>query len=241
MKSGHSRRRVLQGLAGAPLVLGWDPRARSGVTEAAACDFSRLPPLDGTLHVDPATRAAFADDFGHLLSREPCAVLAPGSIRDLDDMVTLARRQGLKLAMNGQSGTPDRRESHSSFGQAQVAGGVAVDARPFAEIDDITPEGASVEAGVLWSELFDAAAPLGLTPPVLTDYMHLSIGGTLSMGGIGGATSRFGTQADNVISLRVLTGEGQRATCSRRRSPELFEAVLAGQGQCGIICGPRSA
>ena len=44
--------------------------------------------------------------------------------------------------------------------------------------------------------MFDAAAPLGLTPPVLTDYLHLSVGGTISVGGIGGATSRFGTQAD---------------------------------------------
>ena len=82
MSSRYSRRRVLQGLAGAPLVIGWNPRARSWVTEAAAadCDFTGLPPLDGELLLDPAARAQFADDFGHLVSREPCAVLRTGSV-----------------------------------------------------------------------------------------------------------------------------------------------------------------
>src|SRR5688572_13467521 len=141
MKSGYSRRRILQGLAGAPLVIGWNPRARSWVTEAAACDFTGLPPLDGVLHLDPATRATFADDFGHLVSRQPCAVLTPGSVRDLDKMVVFAGEHGLKVSMNGQSGTPDLRESHSNFGQAQVEGGVAIDSRPLSDIDDISVAG----------------------------------------------------------------------------------------------------
>jgi cytokinin dehydrogenase len=238
MGSRYSRRRVIQGLAGAPLVVGWNPRARSWVTQATAadCDFTGLPPLDGELLLDPGARAALADDFGHLVSREPCAVLKTDSIQDLRAIVRFAAQHGLKLSMNGQAGTPDRRESHSSFGQAQVQGGVAIQGG-LSRIREVDPGRASVEvdAGVLWSELFDAVAPMGLTPPVLTDYMHLSVGGTLSVGGIGGATGRFGTQADNVIALRVLTGETDRINCSRRFRPELFHGVLAGLGQCALI------
>lgn len=176
MRSGYSRRRFLQGLAGVLLVAGWNPRTRSWVTETAACDFAQLPPLDGDLHIDPATRGEFADDFGNLISRQPCAVLSPGSENDIAKVVKFARRHGLRVAMNGQSGTPDLRESHSNFGQAQVQGGVAIDAKPLSSIHDISNDSATVGAGVLWSELFDAAEPLGLTPPVLTDYMHLSVG-----------------------------------------------------------------
>ncbi len=242
MGSGCSRRRVLQGLLGAaplPLVIGWDPRARSWVTEAAACDFARLPPLDGTLHLDPATRAAFAGDFGRLITRQPCAVLRPGSVADIAALVRFARRHGLKVSMNGQAGTPDLRESHSTSGQAQAPGGVVIDAGALATIHDLSNDSALVDAGVHWSQLFDAAASLGLTPPVLTDYLHLSIGGTLSVGGIGGSTSRAGAQVDTVLELEVVTGQGRRVICSPGQRPGLFHAVLAGVGQCGIIARAR--
>lgn len=74
-----------------------------------------------------------------------------------------------------------------------------------------------------------------LTPPVLTDYIELSVGGTLAVGGIGGRSHRYGVQVDNVLSLQVVTGAGNLETCSRSQNRDLFEAVLAGLGQCGII------
>ncbi|MCI0591015.1 MAG: FAD-binding protein [Gammaproteobacteria bacterium] len=239
MKSGFPRRRFLQGLAGTAVVVSWSPLAQSWVTEPTMCDFAEMPPLDGEFRIDTTTRTAFADDFGNIVSREPCAVLVPGSVEDIVKIVRFARRHGLRVAMNGQSGTPDLRESHSNFGQAQVKAGVVIDAKPLSTIQRINTDSAVVEAGVLWSQLFDAAAERGLTPPVLTDYMHLSIGGTLSVGGIGGSTSRFGVQADNVLALKVVTGEGNLVTCPPTQSPNLFHAVLAGVGQCGIIVGAK--
>jgi cytokinin dehydrogenase len=235
MKSALSRRRFLQVLAGTAVVIGWSPLARSWVTDPVMDDFIELPPLDGELLADPAARTAFAHDFGNIVSREPYAVLVPGSVKDIVKIVRFARRQGLQVAVSGQSGTPDLRESHSNFGQGLVKAGVIIDAKPLSAIRHINSDSAVVEAGVLWSELFDAAAERGLTPPVLTDYMHLSIGGTLSVGGIGGSTSRFGVQADNVLALKVVTGKGDLVTCSPTKSPNLFHAVLAGAGQCGII------
>ena len=198
-------------------------------------DFIELPPLDGELLTDPTARTAFAHDFGNVVSHDPYAVLVPGAVEDIVKIVRFARRQRLHVAMSGQSGTPDLRESHSNFGQGQVKAGVIIDAKPLSTIRNIDSGSAVVEAGVLWSQLFDAAAERGLTPPVLTDYMHLSIGGTLSIGGIGGSTSRFGVQADNVLALKVVTGEGDLVICSPTKSPDLFHAVLAGAGQCGII------
>jgi len=40
---------------------------------------------------------------------------------------------------------------------------------------------------------------------------------------------------DNVLELQVVTGSGSLETCSREQNRDLFEAVLAGLGQCGII------
>jgi FAD/FMN-containing dehydrogenase len=70
---------------------------------------------------------------------------------------------------------------------------------------------------------------------VLTGYLGLSVGGTLSVGGIGGMSYRHGAQVDSVLALEVITGDGELKQCSPSRNRALFEAVLAGLGQCAII------
>ena len=73
------------------------------------------------------------------------------------------------------------------------------------------------------------------TPPVLTKYLGMTVGGTLSAGGFGITTHRYGAQVDQVRELEVVTGEANVVRCSEREQRALFEAALAGQGQCGII------
>ena len=92
-----------------------------------------------------------------------------------------------------------------------------------------------VEAGARWSEVLRATLARGKTPPVLTDYIELSVGGTLVVGGVGGTTSAFGVQSDNVIELEVVTGKGRKVTCSASNNADLFNAVRAGLGQAGVI------
>ncbi len=43
----------------------------------------------------------------------------------------------------------------------------------------------TVEAGATWREVLAATLPHGLAPPVLPDYLDLTIGGTLAVGGVG--------------------------------------------------------
>jgi cytokinin dehydrogenase len=234
MSHQTSRRRFVQGMMGGAVVLGFDPRRRSWVSDAAAVEpFAALPRLDGVLHTDGL--AAFATDFGRIVSRTPRAVLTPGSVNDIATIVRFAREHHLKVAANGQSGTDDMRESHSNFGQSQVQAGVIIDMKPLATIHGIDCESADVGAGLHWTALFDAAEAQGVTPPVLTDYVHLSTGGTLSVGGLSGTSQHFGVQADNVLALEVVTGRGEIERCSPGQNPDLFNAVLAGAGQCGIV------
>jgi FAD/FMN-containing dehydrogenase len=228
-------------VVGSALIVAWNPLRRSWVTDAQPADpeapLVTVPPLDGTLHTDPATRQGFAQDFGRLLVRQPLAVLRPGSINDIMTIMRFARKHRLTVAMNGQAGTNGQRESHSQFGQAHAPAGIVIDVTPLSTIHGIdAPAGvADVDAGVQWAVLCDAAAAFGLAPAVLTDYLHLSIGGTLSVGGIGGHTPQHGTQADNVLELQVVTGAGDLVTCSPRQHRHLFEAVVAGCGQAALI------
>ena len=71
---------------------------------------------------------------------------------------------------------------------------------------------------------------------MLTDYLELTVGGTLSAGGIGGASHHWGAQANNVLELHVMdAASGEVVTCSPERNPEWFFAALASHGSGGII------
>ncbi|MFE2106322.1 FAD-binding protein [Kitasatospora sp. NPDC059463] len=248
--SALPRRSVIVGAAAT--VVGWNTVGRSwavgaadaGTAEtpagapagAADATFAALPRLDGTLVADAGTLARFGGDFGHLVTSAPRAVLHPGSVGDVATLVAFAHRHRIPVAMNGQSGTgATGLESHSSYGQAAARGGVAIDARALNRIVRITPGRAVVEAGVTWAQLTDAALAQGWMPPTLTDYLHLSVGGTLSVGGIGGGVQRYGFQTDTVESVDVVTGTGRLVTASASTNRELFEAVLGGGGQAGLI------
>jgi len=232
MKNSLPRRGFLQGSL-AVAALAYCPEARSW-SGAPGPGTIQVPNLDGQLLTDAATLDAAADDFGHIVHKTPIAVLVPGSVRDIVKMVKFARAHGLKIA-----GARGIGESHGTLGQAQVAAGVVIDMSALDEIHEVHASSVWVDAGVRWIDLLGVTVPLGKSPPTLTDFIGLSVGGTLSVGGIGGQAFRHGLQVDNVLELSVVTGKGKLVTCSPHEQPQLFDAVRSGLGQFGIIVGAK--
>ncbi|WP_134733831.1 FAD-binding protein [Amycolatopsis nivea] len=183
--------------------------------------------LDGTLTTDPPEIAYAAADFGGIVSRPPLAVARVSSSRDVSEVLRFAAEHGLSVTPRGQG--------HTGMGQAQAASGIVLDLSGLSTVHDISEDRVVVDAGTTWAELLAATLQHGLTPRVLTDYLHLSVGGTLSVGGIGGTSHRYGVQTDNVLSLDVVTRDGALRTCSPTEAPDLFAAVLAGFGRDGVI------
>ncbi|WP_369015834.1 FAD-binding protein [Actinocrinis puniceicyclus] len=214
------------------LVIGFDGAARAWAaqvpTGSKGAAFDQVPPLDGTLLLDPGRLAPFEDDFGHIVHEAPGAVLEPGSVRDIATMIEFCGARRIPVAPRGQG--------HQTFGQAQVSGGLVIDMSPLDSVTvDPVARTATVGAGAVWSAVLTAALAHGLTPPVFTDYIEVSIGGTLSAGGIGGASQQHGAQVDNVVELEVVTGTGQTVLCSASQQADLFHAALSGLGQVGVI------
>ncbi|WP_242614062.1 FAD-binding protein [Actinomadura roseirufa] len=208
-------------------MVGFDPSTRTWVTGAARSQgMVDLPTLKGKVVTDPASRGEAADDFGHLVHHIPRAVLEPGADSDVMKMMAYCRTHGVRVAARGQG--------HATFGQGQVEDGLIIDMAPLNTVE-VRKDTAVVGAGALWSSVAQATLAHNLTPAVFTDYLELSVGGTLSVGGIGGQTHRHGAQVDGVVELEVVTGEGSLRRCSADSRRDLFDAVLAGRGQCGII------
>ncbi|MBX6765990.1 MAG: FAD-binding protein [Actinomadura rubrobrunea] len=167
------------------------------------------------------------DDFGGIVRSNPLRVVRPSSVREVADAVRAAAAGRLPLAPRGCG--------HSTAGESQAPGGVVVDMRCLRTVHEVGRGHVTVDAGATWREVLDATLPHGLTPPVLTDHLDLTVGGTLSAGGIGGTSHRHGTQAANVLEMEVVTGRGEVVVCSASRRRGLFDAVRAGMGRHGVI------
>lgn len=193
--------------------------------------FDRVPALDGELLTDAAARSEMGSDLGLIIFDSPRAVLRPGSIEDVVAMVKFCAKHGIEVAARGQG--------HATHGQAQVKNGLVIDMSALQTIYEMGPGYAVVSGGCTWRKLLhDALRHPTLppqTPPVLTGYIGLSIGGTLSMGGISGMAYDIGVQVEHVDELTVVTGKGHLEVCSERKNRKLFDHVLSGLGQCGII------
>ncbi|SEF38391.1 FAD/FMN-containing dehydrogenase [Amycolatopsis pretoriensis] len=188
--------------------------------------FSHLN-LDGTVVTDSAATAFAAADFGGIVNHPPLAVLHAKSAADIETVLPVAAASDVPVVPRGCG--------HTSLGQAQVLDGLVIDLTALDEVHDLTDDQVTVGAGATWNSLLARTLQHGLTPRVLTDYLGTSVGGTLSVGGIGGTSHRYGVQTDNALALDVVTADGVLRHCSPAELPDLFHAVLGGFGQCGVI------
>ncbi|XP_006660189.2 cytokinin dehydrogenase 11 [Oryza brachyantha] len=185
-----------------------------------------------------AAECAAARDFGGLVSARPAAVVRPASADDVASAIRAAARTAhLTVAARGNG--------HSVAGQAMARGGLVLDMRALPRRMQlvVAPSGekfADVPGGALWEEVLHwAVSKHGLAPASWTDYLRLTVGGTLSNGGVSGQSFRYGPQVSNVAQLEVVTGDGECHVCSRSADPDLFFAVLGGLGQFGVITRAR--
>ncbi|CAL5023109.1 unnamed protein product [Urochloa decumbens] len=195
------------------------------------------------LRTDRDATAKVSTDFGQMVSAAPEAVFHPRSPADIAALVRFSAASSpapFPVAPRGQG--------HSWRGQSLAPGGVVVDMRSMgrggaAPRINVSAAGAApyVDAGgeQLWADVLRAALRHGLGPRVWTDYLRLTVGGTLSNAGIGGQAFRHGPQIANVDELDVVTGTGEMVTCSRDKNSDLFFAALGGLGQFGVITRAR--
>lgn len=195
--------------------------------------------LDGSLTFSNLSSAA--TDFGLVRFSLPGAVIYPKSVRDVQVAVRAVRSSrgfDLTLAAKGRG--------HSVHGQAQALNGVVMEMSSLKGIR-VVPHGepgylqpfVDAAGGELWIDVLKATLREGLAPRSWTDYLYLSIGGTLSNAGVGGQTFLFGPEISNVLQLDVVTGTGQSVKCSPTQNADLFHGVLGGLGQFGIITSAR--
>lgn len=194
-------------------------------------------PLQERIQGPIYTPDQFTDDvltnYGHLHYWTPRFVVQPDSASDLVEIVNFARENKLFVSTRGSA--------HSQSQLAISNGGILLSMKSMNRILSIDHdnETVDVEAGVVWRDLVHHLKKHELTPRVLTNNLGVTIGGTLSVAGIGVASFLYGSQGDNVVEMDVVTGAGELVTCSPEKNDELFWATIAGLGQVALISRVR--
>lgn len=187
--------------------------------------------IQGQLFEDEETLREVRSDFGRIVHKMPRAVVVPASTRDVQTVVEFACREGWTVSTRGSA--------HTQGGQSLNQGGILLDMSALNRVEKIEEEAIWVQAGAQWGDLVQATSQRGLVPPVLTNNLGATVGGTLSMAGLGVGSHRYGVQIDNVEELEVVTGEGHLVRCSPMENGELFDCTRCGLGQFSVITRAR--
>ena len=183
----------------------------------------------GMVTDDEEMRKIYSEDFGGIVRRTPSLIVRPKNTEDVARVVRYAHQRCIPVS--------SRAIGHTLRGQALNEAGIVIDMRALNEVEAITPgaERFVCGPGALWHEVVDASTLHQLTPPVLTGYPHVTVGGTHAACGWGISSAKFGAQIDNCIEVEVVTGTGEVLRCSRSDHRELFDHVLGGMGQFGLM------
>ncbi|XP_010090054.2 cytokinin dehydrogenase 4 [Morus notabilis] len=194
-------------------------------------------------------------DYGHIFNETPDAVFQPTSPNDIKTLIQIANDDKYFGTTSPLASIAPRGQGHSVRGQAMARRGIVVNMTSLARhgnnnynigikvVKENFHLGPYVDVGgeQIWIDVLRDTLKHSLSPVSWTDYLYITVGGTLSNAGISGQTFRFGPQISSVHEMDVITGKGDLVTCSRNNASELFYAVLGGLGQFGIITRARIA
>ncbi|PWA67666.1 cytokinin oxidase 3 [Artemisia annua] len=208
--------------------------------------FENESTIENNLCKDTICMKRASSDYGKLVQQIPIGVLRPSSVSDIVKLVKTSYESPSPFTIAA------RGNGHSVRGQAMAKDGVVVDmstlnsSRGLFGNTGIRVSGdaslgfyADVGGEQLWIDVLRTTLAQGLAPVSWTDYLYLTVGGTLSNAGISGQSSFHGPQISNVLEMDVITGKGELMTCSKDNNSDLFYAVLGGLGQFGIITRAR--
>lgn len=160
------------------------------------------------------------------VDKHPAVIARCRGTADITAAIAFARANGLEISIRGGG--------HNVAGRAVTDGGVMVDLSLMKAID-VDPEARTVraEGGVVWAEFNDATHAHGLatTGGVISTT---GIAGLTLGGGLGWLMPRFGLAADNLLSVELVTADGQVLTVSEGEHPDLFWALRGGGGNFGV-------
>ena len=162
-----------------------------------------------------------------MIDKNPALIARCLGTVDVMSAVNFARTHNLTVSVRGGG--------HNVAGNAVCDGGLMIDLSPMKGIRvDPSRRTARVEPGVIWSEVNRETQAFGLATTGGT-VSHTGVAGLTLGGGLGWLMATHGLTCDNLLSVDVVTADGQLLTASESENPDLFWALRGGGGNFGIV------
>lgn len=198
---------------------------------APQADFPEASELRARLRGTLTTPADPAYDqarrvWNGMIDRRPALIARCAGAADVIRAVEFARERGLPLAVRGGG--------HNVAGNAVCDGGLVIDLRDLKAIRvDPVHRTARAEGGVTWGEFDRETQAFGLatTGGVVSTT---GIAGLTLGGGIGWLARSYGLACDNLVSVDLVTADGQLRTVSAEEHADLFWGLRGGGGNFGV-------
>jgi FAD/FMN-containing dehydrogenase len=163
------------------------------------------------------------------VDKRPGLVVRCAGPSDVVQAVRFARQHDLLLAV--------RAGGHNIAGKAVADGALLIDLSQMRSVRvDRAARIAWVEPGATLADFDRETQAFGLTTPVGINSTTGIAGLTLG-GGFGWTSRNFGMSIDNLISVDVVTADGQMRRASEKENADLFWALRGGGGNFGIVTG----
>jgi FAD/FMN-containing dehydrogenase len=161
------------------------------------------------------------------IDKHPALVAQCAGASDVRNAINFARAENLLVAV--------KCGGHSASGKSTCNGGLQIDLSLMrhARVDPVNKT-AQIAGGSLLRELDQEAMAFGLVTTAGT-VSHTGVGGLTLGGGFGRLGRRFGLTLDNVISMDVVTADGEYRRASADENPDLYWGLRGGGGNFGVV------
>jgi len=199
---------------------GFDPKLLSSFADSLAGEV--------LLESDPKfERSRRVASFNPNTDKRPLLISRCRNSDDVARSIEFARTNHLELAV--------RSGGHDVMGQGVCEQGLLVDLSLMKQVEAHPDRNrVRVEAGLLAGELDQYLGESGRVVP-LSCHPGVGVSGLTLGGGMGWLAGKYGTAADNVVSMDLVTADGRLLQVSREEHSELFWALRGGGGNFGIV------
>lgn len=161
------------------------------------------------------------------VNRYPALVVQPQVPTDVCKAVAFAGQENLITAV--------KCGGHSFRGDSSCDGGMQIDLSRLRGVR-VDPAGrtAWVSGGSLLGDLDVEAMAHGLVTTA-GSVSHTGVGGLTLGGGFGRLARRFGLSIDNLLSVDIVTADGELRRASADENPDLYWGVRGGGGNFGVV------
>jgi FAD/FMN-containing dehydrogenase len=162
-----------------------------------------------------------------LIDRRPALIVQCTGAADVVDAVNFAREQNLLLSIKGGG--------HNVAGNAMNDGGLVIDLSHMRGVHvDPSTQTVRAQGGALLGDLDRETQLFGLAVPVGV-VSETGVAGLTLHGGVGHLRRKHGLSIDNLISVDIVTADGQLRTASETENEDLFWAVRGAGSNFGVV------